>query len=102
MMVFQVEGVHKRFSSAMYRDPTGRVMVIFVRTSYDIGTIAVASWVNIMNRMQIGRIRVEVHCERRPIMEVMFTAYLWDRQVMEIGCRERQALQLYMYLSNIT
>ena len=61
MMVFQVEGVHKRFSSAMYRDPTGRVMVIFVRTSCDIWAVAVASRVNIVNRMQMGVIRVEVH-----------------------------------------
>jgi hypothetical protein len=93
MMVLQVEGVHKRWSSAMYRDPTGRVMVIFVKSSCDNGAVAVASGVNTVNKMQRGRIRVEVHCEGRPIMEVMFTAHPRHSQVMEIGSSERRALQ---------
>jgi hypothetical protein len=43
-------------------------MVIFVKNSCDDGAVAVASGVNTVNKMQMGRIRVEVHCEGRPIM----------------------------------
>ena len=78
MMVLQVEGVHKRWSSAMYRDPTGTVMVMFVRTSCDNGAVAVTRVVSIANKMQMGMIRIKVHRAGRPRMEAMFTEQLWD------------------------